>query len=204
MQKSEKFWDRLAKNYESETQGYHIEIAEKLGKYLSSSDRVLDDGCATGLYTLEIADHVNEVHGVDISSKMVEIAEKIAGEMEIENAHFAQGTIFDEKYTPESFNAIVTFNLLHLLEEPGEHIRRTQELLAPGGYYISDTVCMGEGFSLLNGFLSLLSKIGLIPQITRFTTSELKELITNANFEIIEIEQIQKNPPKYYIVAKKV
>lgn len=204
MKQSEKFWDRIAKNYEKETKDYHIEIVEKLGRYLSSSDQVLDDGCATGLYAHEIAGRVKEVHGVDISSIMIDAAKSIASERGIENSHFAQGTIFNEQYSPGSFNLVVAFNLLHLLEEPQEHIQRLHELLAPGGYFISDTVCMGEKAFLLNGLLSLGSKIGVVPKITRFKISELEGLITSANFEIVEAEQIEDNPPKYYFVAKKI
>ena len=52
-------------------------------KHLKSSDIVLDYACATGLYSIELAGNVKEIHGIDISSKMIEAAERKATEHKI-------------------------------------------------------------------------------------------------------------------------
>ncbi|MFC1956118.1 class I SAM-dependent methyltransferase [Chloroflexota bacterium] len=83
-------------------------------KYLNIDDTVLDYGCATGIISNAIADKVKEIHAIDISSKMIEMAKIKARGRNIENIHYAQGTIFDERYQKESFNAILVFRILHM------------------------------------------------------------------------------------------
>ena len=50
--KSEKFWDRMAKSYDKEERSdEHIilKIIEKTRTFLASSNTILDYGCGTGL-----------------------------------------------------------------------------------------------------------------------------------------------------------
>ena len=86
--KSETMWDQLAKNWD--TPGVSLgendlKIIERTKKYLNASSVVLDYGCATGSIALEIASMAKEVHGIDISSNMIEIAKRKADEREIKN-----------------------------------------------------------------------------------------------------------------------
>jgi len=77
MNKSEKFWDRTSKNYDKRAKDKAYEkTLEITKKHLKSSDIVLDYACATGLYSNELAGNVKEIHGIDISSKMIETAKK--------------------------------------------------------------------------------------------------------------------------------
>ena len=69
--KKDKFWNWLAKNYDDEVGEQTTELTKK---YLSKNDTVLDYGCARGAYTIALAGDVKEIRGIDISSKMIEIA----------------------------------------------------------------------------------------------------------------------------------
>jgi 2-polyprenyl-3-methyl-5-hydroxy-6-metoxy-1,4-benzoquinol methylase len=53
---------------------------------------------------------VKKVHGIDISSKMIEIAKRKTIERKTPNLDFAQGTIFDERLEKGSFDVILAFN----------------------------------------------------------------------------------------------
>ncbi len=127
---------------------------------------------------------------------MIETAKRKAGK----NVNFAKATIF-EKYKKETFNVILAFNILHLLEEPQKVMQRINELLKPGGLFISVTPCLGEKYSLLSIFLVLLRKIRILPYIRSFKISELKELIYG-NFQIVETSNLP--PMQYLIIAKKI
>ena len=89
------------------------------------------------------------------------------------------------------------------MEDYQKTIQRINDLLKPGGLIISVTPCIGEKI-FLNISLSLLSKIGLVPDIKSFKISELEDSIANGNFEIIENEDLQKGMPQIFIVAKKI
>lgn len=203
---AEKFWDRIANNYDKEekkdTQTYS-HIFEKTRNYLKGSDVVLDYGCGTGLVSNEVAGNVKMVYAIDISSKMIEIAKNKATGCEIENIDYAYSTIFNDRYKNGSFDVILAFYILHLSDDSQRVIQRVNELLKPGGLFISATPCMGDKL-ILNKLLSIASKIGIVPKIKSFKFPDLEGLIKKENFEIIETECLHLSSRQYFIIAKKI
>jgi 2-polyprenyl-3-methyl-5-hydroxy-6-metoxy-1,4-benzoquinol methylase len=168
---------------------------------LYPNNTVLDLGCGNGTAAIAIASSVKEINGIDISSKMIELAKGKAKEHTVRNIDFMQATIFDEKLQTGSFDVILCFYLLHLLEDTPRIMLRINDLLKPSGLFISATPCIsGTYFSSL---LSPLSKIGLIPMLSAFKQSELLNLITEASFSIVEVECLHKSGNQNFIVAKK-
>jgi 2-polyprenyl-3-methyl-5-hydroxy-6-metoxy-1,4-benzoquinol methylase len=208
--KSESMWDRLANNWD--TPGVSLgendtRIIEKTKKYLDASDIILDYGCATGSIAIEIAAIVKEAHGIDISSKMIDLAGRKADERKIKNIDFTQATIFDESLRKESFDLILAFSILHLLENSPQVMNRINQLLKPGGLFISATPCLGEKTFvsiLINIPVFLLSKTGILPPINFVSVPRLVASITNENFQIIENESLSVHPiNECFIVARK-
>jgi 2-polyprenyl-3-methyl-5-hydroxy-6-metoxy-1,4-benzoquinol methylase len=203
---AEKFWDRTANNYDKEEKKdkqTYLNIIEKTRKHLKITDAVLDYGCGTGLVSNELADNVKMVYAIDISSKMIEIAKNKANARKIQNIDYAYSTIFDDRYKSGSFDVILAFYVLHLLDDSEKVMQRMNHLLKPGGLIISATPCMGEK-PVLNSLFSIAGKIGIIPKITSFKFAELGSLITKENFEIVETECLQLSSQQYFIVAKKI
>jgi 2-polyprenyl-3-methyl-5-hydroxy-6-metoxy-1,4-benzoquinol methylase len=164
--KAEKFFDKMANQFDKRARNFEQPPVEKTKKYLNLDDIVLDYGCATGTVTIGIADEVKKVQGIDISSKMIDMARKKADDCQIENIDFAQATIFDDGMNRESFDVILAFNILHFLEDTPQVIQRINELLKPGGLIISATSCMGEKTfkNILQLLLfSPLIKLGIVP-----------------------------------------
>jgi 2-polyprenyl-3-methyl-5-hydroxy-6-metoxy-1,4-benzoquinol methylase len=206
LNKAEKFWDRTADYYDSEEKKdelTYLKFIEKTRKYLKVSDLVLDLGCGTGLVCNKIADDVELIYAIDISSKMIDIAKNKAIQCKIQNINYIYTTIFDKRFKGESYNVILIFNVLHLLDNSQVVIKRLNELLKPGGYIISATPCMGEK-PILNSLFSIGSKIGITPDIQSFKTAELDKLFIKGNFEIIETDFLKKNSPQYLLIAKKL
>lgn len=206
MNKSEKFWDRAADRYDHEEKmdsHTYLNIIEKTKKYLKTTDTVLDLGCGTGLISNEIAGSVKLIHGIDISSKMIDIARKKADARKIKNIDYAHAAIFDERYKTSSFDVIMAFYILHLLEDADKVMERMNKLLKPEGLIISATPCLGET-KFLKVLLSLLSKTGLIPKARSFKISELQAIIANGGFKIVRTECLHKSSQQYLIVARKI
>jgi len=206
MNKSEKFWDKRSKEYDKQEKKYeqdYNKIIENTKKYLNTNDIVLDYACGTGIITNKIAKNIKEIHAIDISSKMIDVAKRKADERDIQNINYAQLTIFDDRYKNESFNVILAFNILHLLEDAQKVMQRINELLKPEGLFISATACMGEKKSFIGFLLFLLNKMRIIPHTKFLKFSELEGLIANENFQIIKTEDLHDTPPSYFVVAKK-
>ena len=206
MDKSEEFWDKAANTYDQEEdkdEQTHNKIIERTKEYLKSSDIVLDYGCGTGRISNEIAGNVKMIHAIDISANMIEIAKQKADGRKIENIDYAQSTLFDERCERGSYDVILLFYILHLLEDTPKVMQRINELLKPGGLIISVTPCMGEK-PFLSFLLSLVSKIGLVPSVRSFRISELENLTASGNLETIETECLVQSSQQYLVVAKKV
>jgi 2-polyprenyl-3-methyl-5-hydroxy-6-metoxy-1,4-benzoquinol methylase len=214
---SAKFWDQAAKNFEQQEEQdpqMHIKNVENAIKYLDASDLVLDFGCATGRKALELAEYVNQILGIDISPKMVAAAKRNAAERKIQNVDFAQATIFDKQFQKESFDATLAFGILHLLKDPSKAIQRINELLKPGGWFISSTACMGDDKiipTVMNSLLFVPGRLGIFPYLRFLKIPELEQSITNGKFQIVETETLTFRPtndPAYivgrFIAAKKV
>jgi 2-polyprenyl-3-methyl-5-hydroxy-6-metoxy-1,4-benzoquinol methylase len=207
MNKAEKFWDKMADRSDMQAQKgeqTYLNTVDYIKQYFNRSDIILDYACGTGLFSHELANHVKEIHALDISSKMLEIAKRIAGERNIENIKFIQSTIFDESYSKETFDVVMAFNILHLLEDTQEVIQRINELLKPGGVLISETACLGEKKVFFSILLTPLRKIGIFPYANLLKISELEEFITTGNFQIIESKKLDHSPPmSQFIIARK-
>ena len=108
-----------------------------------------------------------EIDAIDISSKMIKVAKDKAAAGKIENVNFEQSDIFDSKYTSQSYDVILAFNMLHTIPNPENAVQRVNELLKPDGLFISVTPCLGDKMSFLISLqirlVQIMCKIGIIP-----------------------------------------
>jgi ubiquinone biosynthesis O-methyltransferase len=209
--KSKEFWDSASKNYDKTEERFeyiHSKSRENTKKYLNGSNIVLDYGCGTGTTSCEIANLVKEIHAIDISSKMIEIANQKAVASKVENINFLQTDIFDKRYKKESFDVILAFNMLHTVAQPQVVLQKIHELLKPEGLFISVTPCLRDKMAFLVNIqiqlVRILCKIGVIPiPIRRLKSSELNDLVVNGGFQTIDTEKLYKGASSYFVVAQK-
>ena len=211
MNKTQNFWDKQAKRYDySERQFEPVfkEIIAKTRKHLNINDNVLDFGCATGTKTKELAGGTKHIHGLDISPEMINEAIKKKDETNITNITFSQGTIFNDDFEKSSFDKIIAYGIIHLLEDNESVIQRIHELLKPGGLFISTTACLKDKMAFKNSIkfkaYLLIKRLGIFPlYLNMFKANDVEELIANQNFQIVEAEKIFHGISISYIVARK-
>jgi 2-polyprenyl-3-methyl-5-hydroxy-6-metoxy-1,4-benzoquinol methylase len=208
--KAELFWDMTAKNMDRMAKNEGLKKFEpgrneKLEKYLPGRGLVLDYGCGTGTLSLLFAGRVKEIHGIDFAQGMVEVAQKKAAANGIENARFMQATIFDERLKTGSYDVVLAWGILHLLDDRKLVMKRIYDVTRPGGFIVSATECMAEKKTPITSLLSFLMRIGIFPiSLKFFTVAELKESFTGAGFRIIEKEIMGDNPVSCFIAAGKM
>jgi ubiquinone/menaquinone biosynthesis C-methylase UbiE len=211
MNKTQKFWDKQAKRYdysERQFEPVYKEIIAKTKEYLDEDDNVLDFGCATGTKTIELADGINHIHGLDISTEMINEAIKKKNEANIKNISFSQGTIFSNDLEKASFEKIIAYGIIHLLEDSEKVIQRIHELLKPGGLFISTTACFKDKMAFKNRLrfstYLFLKRLGIFPlHLNMFKTSDIEKLIDSQNFSIVKAENLFHGMTISFIVAKK-
>jgi SAM-dependent methyltransferase len=100
------------------------------------------------------------IYAIDISSKMIDIARSKSSQRKIQNINYTYTSIFDERFEGDSFDVIIVYNVLHLLEDSQEVIQRINDLLKPDGYIIA---------AVLNiiGFICLLLVLSLSQQFVK-------------------------------------
>jgi len=206
MADSARFWDKRADRYAKspvkDTESYE-ETLERTRNHLSDSDEVLEIGCGTGSTALLLAPSVKRILGTDISSRMIEIASDKALAQGVGNVDFERASLFDERLDEGPFDVVMGFNILHLLEDLPGAIRRIQELLKPGGRFISKTVCLAEQTRLWGVLLSVMRPLGFAPYVHCLTVVELEDTLARAGFEILETGFYPPSPPSRFIVARK-
>lgn len=213
MSDPEEFWNASAGNYdrtEERFEDIHRKSRENAKRHLTMGDVVLDYGCGTGTTACDVAHLVKQVHGIDISSEMIEISKGKAAERGIENVIFERNDIFDSRYEPGSFDVILAFNVFHTVPAPEQSMARIHELLKPGGLVVSVTPCFKDKASLLGRMQTLLVRVlclfGVISiPIRSVRSADLDDLVTaNGRFDIVDAESIFKDVSSYFLVAKKV
>jgi len=202
----EKFWNLIARKYAAspiaDIEAYQNKI-DKLKSYLSSEDYVLDIGCGTGTQCGDLSSSVKHVTGIDISNKLLAIAETRKVERKIENVDFVQTTVFDERFESDSFNVVMAFYVLHLCEDIDEVIRRIYDLLKPGGLFILETVCLGDKNAITGKLIRSAGKLGFLPLINLLSTQQIELALENAGFSMVEKTKFSESNDEYTLVTKK-
>jgi ubiquinone/menaquinone biosynthesis C-methylase UbiE len=212
MNKAQKFWDKQAKKFDNSEKQFEPasrELIARTKEYLNANDNVLDFGCATGTKTLELADAIKHIHGLDISTEMISEATKKKNKVNVKNVSFSQGTIFNDNLEKASFDKIIAYAIIHLMEESEKVIQRIHELLKPGGLFISTTACFKDkmDFKTRLEFTTyrFMKRLGIFPlHLNMFKTSDIEQLINSQNFNIVKAEKLFFNGMTIsFIVAEK-
>jgi ubiquinone/menaquinone biosynthesis C-methylase UbiE len=212
MNKAQKFWDKQAKRFDDSQKQFEPasqELIARTKEYLNANDNVLDFGCATGTKTLELANAIKHIHGLDISAEMISEATKKKNKVNVPNVSFSQGTIFNDDLEKASFEKIIAYAIIHLLDDSEEVIQRIHELLKPGGLFISTTACFKDkmDFKTRLEFTTyrFMKRLGIFPlHLNMFKTSDIEQLINSQNFNIVKAEKLFFNGMTIsFIVAEK-
>ena len=202
---STKFWDKIAEKYSKQPIADEAAYQKKLQvtrEYFQPEMEVLEFGCGTGSTAIIHAPHVKHIRAIDISEKMIEIAQGKAQAENIKNITFEQLTI-EELTVPDcSFDMVLGLSILHLLENKEEAIAKVHKMLKPGGLFVTSTACLGDTMKWFKIVGPIGKFFGLIPFVKVFTTKELEDSLIDGNFKI----DYQWQPGKgkaVFIVAKK-
>ncbi|MGI9382601.1 MAG: class I SAM-dependent methyltransferase [Methyloligellaceae bacterium] len=205
MSQPSKFWDRIADRYSRKPIGDEAAYEKKLQvtrDYLRPDMQVLEFGCGTGSTAITHAPLVKHIKAIDISSRMIEIAQDKAGAGNVKNVTFERAAIDEFSVPDETFDAVLGLSILHLLENKDAVISKVHKMLKPGGICGSSTACLGDTMKFFKIIGPIGKFLGLIPLVKVFTKQDLHDSLTDAGFEIDHQWQPGKGK-SVFVVAKK-
>lgn len=203
-----RFWDRAARKYAADPikdlAGYERTLERTRG-LLHRSDTVLEIGCGTGTTALRLAPSVTRIVATDVSSEMIAIAREKARAEACRNAEFSVATAERSPGSDGSIDAVLAFNVLHLIADRASVLADIRRLLKPGGLLISKTPCLSEMNPLIRLAVPVARLLGKAPTVSFFSAAALEAEIAGAGFEIVETGRhgSGRTDPRIFIVAGK-
>lgn len=205
MVQPDQFWDRLAAGYAKRPVKDDAAYQKKLKitqSYLKPEMYALEFGCGTGTTSITHAPFVRHIRAIDISKKMLGIAQGKADSANVKNITFEQSSIDELNATDEIYDVVIGHNILHLLENKEAVMAKVYRMLKPGGIFISSTPCLGGTMRILKIILPIGRFFRLLPLVAFFTAEELVGNLTDAGFQIDDQWQTGTNKAVFIIAIK--
>lgn len=199
------FWDRMANRYAkspiSNKEAYERKL-EITRKYFTPQSQVLEFGCGTGSTAILHSPFVKHIHAIDVSEKMLAIANSKVEAEDINNITFQKASIEEFDGAENSYDVILGLSILHLLNDKRAAMNKVHKMLKPGGVFVSSTYC-GRG---KNAFVRMLLSIGaavhLLPKVKFFSPESLQMSVGDAGFRLDHVWQ-PEGSDALFIVARK-
>jgi ubiquinone/menaquinone biosynthesis C-methylase UbiE len=132
-------WDNNATNWHSRSvnmwkEGSRKDILPFMVKYIPKGSSVADLGCGDGYGSYLLSETGYTVTGMDLSAKMVELANKQARA----GLSFVQGDLSNPPFQKEQFDAVMLINSLEWTEDPLNALKKAADLVKQDGW-----ICIG-------------------------------------------------------------
>jgi len=131
-------WDYSSPHYEKGWQRQLWPAQERLIRTinLQPGEHVLDISCGTGLVTFPIADTIGEegrVTGIDLSEGMIEKAQSLAGEMDLQQVEFEHMDAEQLGLPDQTYDVAINSLGMMYYPHPDKAVREMYRVLKPGG-----------------------------------------------------------------------
>jgi len=184
--------------------GYERTVA-RTRLLLGANATVLEVGCGTGTTALKLAPSVSRIFATDLSAEMIAIAQEKAAAENSTNITFSVAPASSNLGTDVLYDAVLAFNVLHLIENRADTLAMARRVLRPGGLFISKTPCLSEMTPLIRIAVPIARWLGKAPCVSFFDAAILETEIAHAGFTIIERARhgSGRKDPRIFLVAQK-
>ena len=204
-----RFWDHIAPRYAkmpiSNQEAYEATL-DRVKSHLSATDRVVELGCGTGSTALILAPHIARYTASDAAAGMIAIAEDKRAAAGQTNLHLRQAGIDAAAFADAPCDAVLAFNLLHLVPDLDAALAEIAAMLPAGGRFISKTPCLNEKalLRLISWTLvPAMQLVGRAPRLRRLDIATLDRALDRAGFDTVETGLYPASTASHFIVAQK-
>lgn len=175
-----------------------LEVAD-----LHPKHEVIDIGCGTGVFTLELARRVAAVHGIDHSPEMIEKAERRARNEASTNVTFELADLLEYE-TTRQFDVAISNSTMHWIMPERPAYSQLFALVRRGGRIAVHQGGKGsyEGLHEYTKRLLQDMKLGEFYQGWTYpvyypTRQELEDLLLTIGFEDVDVKSVQSDGAEY-------
>ena len=138
----DEFAQRYADKHQKMAKNFGVEYTRKLTARGFTEGKILDVGCGFGGTLLTLAENFPDAQcvGIDMSDPLLELARQAAEAQGLE-----QRVVFEKAdgqeipYPDDSFDVVISTNVVHHVADPLAMLNEIERVLAPGGMlYIAD------------------------------------------------------------------
>ncbi len=181
---NKEFWQRMAKSYGPFMQHsgkLYDAICEKMRPGLTRDMNVLELACGSGQLSFRVAGAVRLWEATDFSERMIAEARK---QPRSSRLHFSVQDATALPYAPDSFDAVVIANALHIMPRPELVLAEISRVLKPNGILYAPTFVHGKGagFRLRARLLTLAG----FKVYSKWTAEGFERFISEHNFLITQ------------------
>ena len=137
------FWQKTARHYTrsmDRSAPLYAAVCERIRPHLSRDMNVLELACGTGQLSFPLSPYVRLWEATDAAPAMIQEAKKRIGSSRL---HFSVQDAAHLPYAPESFDAVVIANALHIMPHPETALAEIRRVLKPGGMLFAPTFVHG-------------------------------------------------------------
>lgn len=206
-----RFWSNIARKYAREPiadmPGYERTV-RRVQELLSPHHEVLEIGCGTGSTALLVAPGVRRLVATDLSTEMIAIArEKQEAAQVLPQLEFRVADAEAPQNGHATYDAVLAFNLLHLMSNLPRALASVVDAIKPGGLFVSKTPCVAEMNVLIPLLaLPLMRVMGKVPPVRCFDAGQLQAAMKEQGLDIVSVERHGSRTSRdirVFIVARK-
>ncbi|MBP6404134.1 MAG: class I SAM-dependent methyltransferase [Ramlibacter sp.] len=205
-----RFWDRIARQYAADPiadmAGYEATLQRVLSLLHPGQD-VLEIGCGTGTTALRLAPFTRRLLATDVSQQMINVAREKLAERPMAQLGFAVADADAQVFGQGIYDAVLAFNMLHLVSDLDLALAQAVRALRPGGLLISKTPCISEMNPLVRWLaLPLMRAIGKAPDVLLcLDAAQLRSAMVRQGLRIEAVERhgTRGKDFRVFIVARK-
>jgi ubiquinone/menaquinone biosynthesis C-methylase UbiE len=205
-----RFWDRAARKYAAapigDVQGYENTL-HRVQALLTHQHTVLELGCGTGSTALRLAAGTLRYMATDVSPEMIAIAREKLAAQPVRQLRFGVADAQTMSTPAATYDAVLAFNLLHLMHHLDDALGALLPALKPGGLFISKTPCLSEMNPLIPRLLlPVMGWLGKAPHVLCLDASQLRLAFERQGLQVEAVERhgTKGKDARVFIVARKV
>lgn len=150
---------------------------------------VLDMPCGTGDMSVALLNRVQKLTLVDISSNMLQLAEKKIPSEQRSKAELINGDFFDLPFKAQSFDLVICLGLLAHVNSPEQLLKKLSGLIMPDGLLIIQNTNASHFYShLIRFYLGLRSVVKKQPyKLNKVKASLVEHILRDNGFELVRL-----------------